>query len=114
MQLLKVEKLNKSFGGLKAVCDLDFKIEKGEIVGLIGPNGSGKTTTLNLITGHLRPDDGAINFNGTNLAGRPRCQVCRQGIVRTFQLIKPFLELKAIENIMIGRVYGRKSYQESG
>lgn len=107
MHLLKVEGLCKSFGGLKAVNNINFNIKKGEIVGLIGPNGSGKTTTLNLLTGYLKPDSGSILFDGTEIAGSPRCKVCRNGVSRTFQLIKPFLEFKVIENVMVGRVYGQ-------
>jgi branched-chain amino acid transport system ATP-binding protein len=107
MHLLKVEGLCKSFGGLKAVNNINFNIKKGEIVGLIGPNGSGKTTTLNLLTGYLKPDSGSILFDGNEIAGSPRCKVCRNGVARTFQLIKPFLEFKVIENVLVGRVYGQ-------
>jgi len=103
---LKVRELSKSFGGLKAVSNLDFEVGKGEIVGLIGPNGSGKTTTLNLLTGFLKPDTGSILFEENEIAGCPRYHVCHNGIARTFQIIKPFLELKVIQNVMVGRVYG--------
>lgn len=106
MQLLNVEKLNKSFGGLKAVHDLDLSVSGGEIVGLIGPNGSGKTTALNLLTGFLKPDKGSILFDGIQVAGFSRNRVCHCGMARTFQLIKPFLELSAIQNVMVGRAYG--------
>jgi branched-chain amino acid transport system ATP-binding protein len=107
MHLLKVEGLCKSFGGLKAVNNVNFNVKKGEIVGLIGPNGSGKTTTLNLLTGYLKPDSGSILFDGNEIAGNPRCKVCRNGVARTFQLIKPFLEFKVVQNVMVGRVYGQ-------
>jgi branched-chain amino acid transport system ATP-binding protein len=109
MHLLTVENLNKAFGGLKAVNMLDFSVASGEIVGLIGPNGSGKTTTLNLITGFLKPDAGSIVFSGNDIAGCSRNRVCRNGIARTFQINKPFLELKAVQNVMVGRVYGRNA-----
>lgn len=108
MCLLKVEGLCKSFGGLMAVWNLDIEVEEGEIVGLIGPNGSGKTTTLNLITGFLKPDSGTVTFRGENVTGLPRCQACRKGIARTFQLVKPFLGFTALQNVMVGRVYGRE------
>ena len=72
MSCLKVEGLSKSFGGLQAVHDVGFEIEQGEILGLIGPNGSGKTTVLNLLTGFLKPDSGNIIFKGQNMAGLPR------------------------------------------
>lgn len=106
MQLLKVDGITKSFGGLRAIIDLGFEVNEGEIIGLIGPNGSGKTTTLNLITGFLKPDKGRITFRGEQIAGYPRHRVCERGIARTFQLIKPFLNFTALENVMVGKVYG--------
>jgi branched-chain amino acid transport system ATP-binding protein len=83
-----------------------FEVGQGEILGLIGPNGSGKTTTLNLLTGFLKPDSGVVMFTGKNIVGLQRCHVCRHGMTRTFQIIKPFLEFTAIKNVMVGRVYG--------
>lgn len=108
MCLIKVEGLSKSFGGLAAVHRLDFEVHEGEIVGLIGPNGSGKTTTLNLITGFLRPDSGTIMFSGENITGLPRYRASQKGIARTFQLIKPFLDFTALQNVMVGKAYGRR------
>jgi len=108
MSYLQVEGLSKSFGGLKAVHNVSFEVESGEIMGLIGPNGSGKTTILNLLTGFLRPDSGIVMLKGQNVAGLPRCQVCRKGVGRTFQIIKPFLEFTALQNVMVGRVYGQE------
>ena len=108
MSILQVEGLSKSFGGLKAVYDVGFDVEQGEILGLIGPNGSGKTTILNLLTGFLKPDSGTIMFKGQDLVGLPRNQVCRRGVARTFQIIKPFLEFTALKNVMVGRVYGQE------
>jgi branched-chain amino acid transport system ATP-binding protein len=108
MSFLKIEGLTKTFGGLIAVHNVGFDVEQGEILGLIGPNGSGKTTTLNLLTGFLKPDSGIVMFKGQNLAGLPRYQVCRKGVARTFQIVKPFLEFTALQNVMVGRVYGQK------
>lgn len=108
MSFLQVEGLTKSFGGLTAVHHVGFAVEQGEILGLIGPNGSGKTTTLNLLTGFLKPDSGTIIFKGQNLAGLPRYQVCRKGVARTFQIVKPFLEFTALQNVMVGRVNGQE------
>ena len=108
MSYLKVEGLSKFFGGLRAVYDVSFEIEQGEILGLIGPNGSGKTTTMNLVTGFLKPTSGTIVFKGENIAGLPRYQVCRRGVARTFQIVKPFLDFTALENVMVGRVYGQE------
>jgi branched-chain amino acid transport system ATP-binding protein len=107
MSLLKVEGLHKSFGGLMAIRNVAFDIEEGEIVGLIGPNGSGKTTILNLITGFLKPDSGTVTFKGENITGLPRSRLCQKGIARTFQLVKPFLDLTSLQNVMAGRVYGQ-------
>jgi branched-chain amino acid transport system ATP-binding protein len=107
MSFLKVEGLNKSFGGLKAVHDLDFEVEEGKILGIIGPNGSGKTTSLNLLTGFLKPTSGKITFRGEDITGLPRYRVSQKGIARTFQLCKPFLDFTALQNVMVGRVYGQ-------
>jgi branched-chain amino acid transport system ATP-binding protein len=108
MSYLKIKELSKSFGGLKAVHDVSFEVEQGEILGLIGPNGSGKTTTMNLLTGFLKPNSGTIMFKGENVTGLARHQVCRKGMARTFQIIKPFLEFTALKNVMVGRVYGQE------
>ena len=108
MHFLQVEGLCKSFGGLTAIHNLELGVEEGEIVGLIGPNGSGKTTTLNLLTGFLKPDSGTITFGGENIGGLPRCRACKKGIARTFQLVKPFLDFTALQNVMVGRAYGRE------
>jgi branched-chain amino acid transport system ATP-binding protein len=108
MRLLNVEKLCKSFGGLKAINELDFHVEQGEIVGIIGPNGSGKTTFLNLITGFLKPNKGKITFQGEDITGMARYKVSQKGIARTFQLCKPFLDFTALQNVMVGRAYGQE------
>ena len=108
MNILQVQGISKSFGGLMAVHDVGFTLEQGEILGLIGPNGSGKTTTLNLLTGFLKPDSGIIMLKGQNIVGLSRNQVCRKGVARTFQIIKPFLEFTTLKNVMVGRVYGQE------
>jgi branched-chain amino acid transport system ATP-binding protein len=106
MAFLQVEGLCKSFGGLRAIHDLNFSVEEGEIVGIIGPNGSGKTMALNLVTGFLKPDSGKVTFRGEDITGLPRYRVSQKGVARTFQLVKPFLESTALENVMVGRAYG--------
>lgn len=108
MQLLNVEGLCKSFGGLMAINHLDFYVDEGEIVGVIGPNGSGKTTSLNLLTGFIKPNAGKVIFHGEDITGLPRYRVTQKGIARTFQLCKPFLDFTALQNVMVGRVYGHK------
>lgn len=107
MSFLQVQGLTKSFGGLRAVNNVTFDVAEGEIIGLIGPNGSGKTTVLNLLTGFLKPNGGTIRFKGEDITGRPRSQMCSLGIARTFQIVKPFLGFTALENVMVGSVYGR-------
>jgi branched-chain amino acid transport system ATP-binding protein len=108
MDFLTIQGLNKSFGGLKAVRNLDITVNEGEIIGLIGPNGSGKTTTLNLLTGFLKPDSGKITLMGQDITGLQRYQFCQKGLARTFQIIKPFLEFTALQNVVVGRVYGQE------
>lgn len=108
MSFLKVEGLSKSFGGLKAINNVDFHVEEGEILGIIGPNGSGKTTSLNLLTGFLKPNAGKITFRGENITGLPRYRVSQKGIARTFQLCKPFLDFTALQNVMVGMAYGHE------
>jgi branched-chain amino acid transport system ATP-binding protein len=100
--ILELKNLNKRFGGIVAVKDFDLRIEKGEIIGLIGPNGAGKTTLFNLITGFLKPDSGTIHFKDRNITKLKPHKIANMGLVRTFQLIKPFKKMLAIENVAIG------------
>jgi branched-chain amino acid transport system ATP-binding protein len=111
MSFLKIEKLCKSFGGLKAINNLDFSVDEGEIIGIIGPNGSGKTTSLNLVTGFLKPDSGKITFREEDITGFARYRVSQKGIARTFQLCKPFLDFTALQNVVVGRMYGHEPCQ---
>ena len=104
--LLSVRGLRKAFGGLVAVRDLSFDVPAGAIVGLIGPNGSGKTTVLNLITGELGPDTGAIRFDGRDIRGTPSFRICRARIARTFQLVRVLPHMSTRENVMLGRMFG--------
>jgi branched-chain amino acid transport system ATP-binding protein len=107
MSFLQVQKLTKSFGGLMALCEVNFEIHQGEIFGVIGPNGSGKTTLFNVITGFLKANSGKATFMGKDIIGLPPHQICRQGIARIFQLVKPFLQLTTLQNVMVGRAYGK-------
>lgn len=104
--MLKVNGLTKRFGGLTAVNKLDFAIKEGETIGLIGPNGSGKTTVINLITKMIMPDAGDIIFNNSSLAGLGPDKICHYGVSRTFQLVKIFPEMSTLENVMVGHLYG--------
>ena len=108
MALLAVDGLTKGFGGVLAVRDVGFTLEAGELLGVMGPNGSGKTTLFNLIAGALRPDRGRIAFHGRDIAGLAPHRVCARGIARTFQLVRPFAALTALDNVRVGCLYGRR------
>jgi branched-chain amino acid transport system ATP-binding protein/branched-chain amino acid transport system permease protein len=99
---LEVANLRKAFGGLVAVDDLSFNVQRGELIGLIGPNGSGKTTALNLISGALSPDAGAIQFKGRDLARTGAHRIARLGLARTFQLVRVLGSMTVMENVMPG------------
>jgi len=100
--LLSVESVDKAFRGLKAVQSASFDVPQGAIVGLIGPNGAGKTTMFNCIAGVYAPDSGRITFDGKAIAGLRPDQVCRAGIGRTFQIVKPFAGLSVLDNVIVG------------
>ena len=101
MPLLEVKNLTKSFGGLIAVNNVSFSVDEGEILGIIGPNGAGKTTLFNLITGYLKPDSGKIIFKGEDITGLPPNAIANRGLVRTFQIVRPFRHLPTIANILV-------------
>jgi len=90
------------------VRDVDLEVAEGEILGLIGPNGSGKTTLFNVISGFFRPDDGRIQLDGEEIAGAPPPRLCKLGIARTFQLVRPFHHMSVLDNVAVGRIYGRQ------
>ena len=100
--VLELKNLGITFGGLHAVDDVNLKIEKGQLYGLIGPNGAGKTTIFNLITGVYRPTTGSILLDGVNIAGKPTAEINRLGIARTFQNIRLFTKLTALDNVKVG------------
>ena len=99
--ILKVTGLSKNFGGVKAVSNIDLEMKEGEMLGFIGPNGSGKTTIANLITGFVRPSAGKIYFRDKNITALAPHKRVRLGIVRTFQMVKPFYQLPAFKNMII-------------
>jgi len=105
--LLAVRSISRSFGGLRAVRDLSLDVAAGEIVGLIGPNGAGKTTAFNLISGFLAPDSGDVRFDGRSLLGLKPHAVCRAGLARTFQIVRPFPRLSVLDNVQIGALARR-------
>ena len=101
--LLEVIGLSKRFGGVQAVREVSFRVERGTVKGLIGPNGAGKTTLFNLVSGHLAPDAGEIRLRGAPIHGRPPHRIAALGLSRTFQSIKLFGHMTALENVMVGR-----------
>ena len=100
--LLEVDHVTLRFGGVVALDDVSFSLRKGEILGLIGPNGAGKTTCFNAMTGVYRPTSGQVRFDGVTVTGRKPFQINRMGIARTFQNIRLFPEMSALENVMVG------------
>ncbi|HEX3503185.1 MAG TPA: ABC transporter ATP-binding protein [Xanthobacteraceae bacterium] len=100
--LLSVQSVSKRFRGLLAVDHVSFDVSEGEIFAVIGPNGAGKTTLFNLIAGAMPPSDGAIVFAGARIDGMTADAVCRRGLARTFQLVRPFPALSVLDNVMIG------------
>ena len=104
--LLELKRLNKAFGGLQCITDLDMQVSEGEIVSVIGPNGAGKTTLFNLITGIYEPDEGEILLDGKSLVGLPPHKITNRGVARTFQTLRLFLNMSVKDNVMAA-TYGR-------
>ena len=111
--LLQIQNLTMAFKGLTAISNLDLDVRAGGVYGLIGPNGAGKTTLFNVISGFLAPQKGQIFFKGEDLVGRKPHEICHLGIARTFQLVKPFLELSVLKNVMIGSFNRHKDIKQS-
>ena len=107
--MLEISRLTRRFGGLFAVNDVSFSVGAGEVVSVVGPNGAGKTTLFNLITGVLKPDGGRVVFDGKDITGAAPHRLAARGIARTFQNIRLFKHLNALENVMIGQVAGAHS-----
>jgi branched-chain amino acid transport system ATP-binding protein len=104
--LLSVERLVKRFGGFRALDGVSFTLAPGEVLGLVGPNGSGKTTCINVISGLHRPDGGAVRYAGREIGGEKPHRLARAGVNRTFQSPRPFLPLSVRENVAIATAYG--------
>jgi len=102
MSLLVARGLSKRFGGLRAVAGLDLAVAPGEMLGLIGPNGAGKTTVFNLLSGFLTADAGDVRFNGRSIVGLAPHAICRLGLARTFQIVRPFPRMTVLENVRVG------------
>ncbi len=109
MAILECQNVTKSFGGLTALSKVTFSVQTGELLGVIGPNGSGKTTLFNCISGFYKADSGRIIFGGRNVTGLRPHRICRLGIGRTFQLVRPFLDMNVLDNVKLGWLFGRNS-----
>ena len=103
MPLVEVAGVSKRFGGVQAVNDVSFRVERGMIKAVIGPNGAGKTTLFNMVSGFVAPDTGAIRLDGHPIHGQPPHRVAARGVSRTFQNIRLFAQMSALENVMVGR-----------
>jgi branched-chain amino acid transport system ATP-binding protein len=113
MSLLALDRIGKSFRGVQALRDVSFTVEAGTIAALIGPNGAGKTTCFNLIAGSFPPDAGHIDFAGKSIDGRRADQICRAGIGRTFQIVRPFNALSVLDNVVIGALCGIQDMRQA-
>lgn len=111
--LLAVESVTKKFGGLVAVNEVSLEVQSGEIVGLIGPNGAGKTTLFNCISGFYRPSSGRVLFGGKDISNLSPDRICRLGIARTFQVVKPLQHMSVLENIVVGALIRSSSTAEA-
>jgi branched-chain amino acid transport system ATP-binding protein len=113
MALLQIQGIRKSFSGLVALKNVNFEVREGEILGLVGPNGAGKSTLINIISGIYRPDSGKVVFRGREITGLPPHRICRLGITRTFQNVETFPELTALENVLVGALFGKRNGDRS-
>jgi branched-chain amino acid transport system ATP-binding protein len=113
LSLLELKGVSKNFGGLKAVSNLSLDLKKEEILGIIGPNGAGKTTLFNTITGFFKPDAGEVVFEGETLIDLKPHQICQKGLVRTFQIVKPFLQLTVLDNVIVAALNRIKTTKEA-
>ena len=105
--ILSIEDVTKRFGGLVAVNKLSFDVSEGEALGLMGPNGAGKTTLISLVSGRYKPNKGTIRYKGKEITGTAPHRICQMGIVKTFQVPKPFIHLTTLENIAVSAMYGQ-------
>lgn len=111
--IIQVKEVSKHFGGLKAVNGVSFDVNKNEIVGIIGPNGAGKTTLFNLISGSLPVTSGQVIFNNEEITSQKPYVICKKGIGRTYQIVKPFGNISVLENVMVGAFNKASSTKEA-
>jgi branched-chain amino acid transport system ATP-binding protein len=111
--LLDVSGVSKRFGGIQAVRDVSFQVTAGETVGVIGPNGAGKSTLLEIISGAQKPDKGTISFRGKRISGKAPYRISRSGAVRTFQKLRPFVDMTVEENVMVSALVKRRNVADA-
>ena len=113
MSFLEVRKVSRFFGGLAAIRDVSFELRQGEILGLIGPNGAGKTTLFNVVNGFYHPSRGEVLFKDKKISGSKPHLICRQGIARTFQVVKPLQRMSVLDNVVASAFLRAKSKQQA-
>ena len=113
MNLLEIRGVTRNFGGLAALTNVTFDVQKGEILGLIGPNGAGKTTLFNVVNGFYSPTDGEVFFKGLNISGLKPHQICKLGLGRTFQVVKPLQRMTTLDNVIASAFLRSKSKAEA-
>lgn len=113
MSLLEVNRVSRFFGGLTAIKDVSFEIRKGEILGLIGPNGAGKTTMFNVVNGFYPPSRGEVLFKGERISGLKPHQICKRGMARTFQVVKPLQRMSVLDNVLASAFLRAKNKAEA-
>nr|WP_176458795.1 ABC transporter ATP-binding protein [Rhodococcus sp. 15-649-1-2] len=113
MSLLSIEGLSKSFSGIHAVRDVTLDVPEHEFLGIIGPNGAGKTTLFSLLSGEQPPTEGRVIFDGTDITGWPANKIARSGLVRTFQLMRPFESMSVLENVTVAALSKRRSRKDA-
>jgi len=113
MNLLEVKKVSRFFGGITAVKDVSFNVQQGEILGLIGPNGAGKTTLFNVVNGFYAPSRGEVSFKGETISGRKPHEICKRGMARTFQVVKPLQRMSVLDNVVASAFLRAKTRREA-
>jgi branched-chain amino acid transport system ATP-binding protein len=113
VSLFEAHGLSKRFGGLQAVKEVSFSLDEGELLGLIGPNGAGKTTVFHLLSGFLRPEAGDVRFRGRSIVGLKPHAICRLGLARTFQIVRPFPHLSVLDNVKVGALARRRHVRDA-
>jgi branched-chain amino acid transport system ATP-binding protein len=111
--MLAIEQIGKNFGGLRALNNVSLGLSPGEILAVIGPNGAGKTTLFNVLTGFIKPDSGRVLFQNQPLLGLKPHRICHLGLVRTFQIVKPFLELTVLDNVIVAAFNRSRDVKEA-